>query len=146
MNNTTLIGLVTLVLVVLVFGYVLFGRGVTTQAPTASPTATQNITFSPSPGSQTGETKEITVTGREFVFTPSTITVNQGDNVVITFKNMGTVPHNLTIEELNLSTNTISPGQSDTLEFTADQAGTYMVFCTVNGHADRGMQGTLEVK
>src|SRR5882672_6015209 len=38
-------------------------------------------------GANTSTTKEFTVTGQNFSFSPSTLTVNKGDTVKITFKN-----------------------------------------------------------
>lgn len=154
MNKTVWVGLGILVIIVAVGGYLLYGRSGAYQTPSSNPTENATGTYGPSqaPGitspsaSPTGVTKKFTVTAKEYSFTPSTITVNQGDNVVITFKNMGTFSHNLTIGDLNLATNTISPGQSATLTFIAGQPGTYAFYCTVDGHRDMGMQGSLEVK
>ena len=37
------------------------------------------------------------------------------------------------------------PGQTQTIRFTIDAPGTYRITCTVPGHADAGMTGTLVV-
>ena len=39
----------------------------------------------------------------------------------------------------------IQPGDSKTIKFTALEAGEYEIFCTVQGHKDAGMIGTLIV-
>ena len=39
-----------------------------------------------------------------------------------------------------------APGGSHSVEFTPSQAGEYEFFCTVEGHKDAGMAGTLLVK
>lgn len=109
-----------------------------TTAATTAPTAT--TTVSPAASVQ------ITVTGSEFAFTPSTLTVKSGQTVQLTFKNMGTYPHNLTIPDLGVATKTITPGQEDTITFTPTKAGSFSFLCTVPGHADRGMKGTLIVE
>lgn len=90
--------------------------------------------------------KQVTITGTDFAFTPSTLTLNKGDKVEVTFKNNGKFPHNLTITDLNVATKTVQSGQQDTIVFTADAAGTYKFLCTVPGHADKGMVGALIVK
>lgn len=108
--------------------------------PTAVPTVAQ---ISPT-ASATAQI--VTVTGNEFAFTPSTITVKKGEPVQITFKNAGKYPHNLTISELSLQTKTIQPGQEDTITFTPTKVGSFTFICTVPGHADRGMKGTLSVE
>jgi len=106
----------------------------TTQAPPAT-----------SPVS-TGEVKSFTVTGTEFAFSPKTLTVNKGDTVKIVFTNDGKYPHNFMITELNVKGKTISPGESDTVTFTADKAGTFTYFCSIPTHKDKGMTGTITVQ
>lgn len=54
--------------------------------------------------------------------------------------------HNWIIERQGVGTQTIAGGQSDTIEFTAPAAGTYTYFCSVPGHRERGMVGTLTVE
>lgn len=90
--------------------------------------------------------QEITVTGSEFAFTPSTITVKKGQSVKITFKNTGAYPHNFTLADLNVQTKTIQPGEQDTITFTPVKTGSFAYICTVPGHADKGMKGTLIVQ
>src|SRR3989344_40790 len=48
--------------------------------------------------------KEFMVEGTEFAMNPSTISVQKGDKVKITFKNSGTVIHNFKIDELGIAT------------------------------------------
>ena len=37
------------------------------------------------------------------------------------------------------------PGQTQTIRFTIDEPGTYAIECSVPGHAESGMVGTLVV-
>lgn len=106
-----------------------------------SPTAAETQVPSTNTKSQ-----KFTVEGSEFAFTPSTLTVKKGEAVEITFKNNGKYPHNLTIADLNVKTKTIQPGQEDTLTFTPTKVGSFSFMCTVPGHADKGMTGTLTVE
>lgn len=92
-----------------------------------------------------GTTKEFKVSGTEFAFAPATMSVTKGDTVKVTFTNNGKYPHNFTITDLNVQGKTIQPGESDTVTFTADKAGSFKYICSVPGHADRGMVGTLTV-
>lgn len=92
------------------------------------------------------QTKEITVAGSEFKFEPNIITVNKGEKVKITFKNIGNAPHNLVIPELSIKTKTIRKGEADTIEFTASVSKTYEFICSIPGHKERGMEGYLDVK
>ncbi len=114
------------------------------------PTTTQQVTTQPttqsaSPSPSISAT-QVTVSGTEFAFTPSTITVKVGQPVQITFKNNGTYPHNLTLADLQAGTKTIQPGAQDTITFTPTKTGSFTYVCTVPGHADRGMKGTLIVQ
>lgn len=90
--------------------------------------------------------KEIQVFGTEFSFNPSSITLNEGERVKITFTNNGASLHNLVINGLGVGTKTIGPGQADTIEFTALASGNYNFFCSVPGHRASGMEGSLIIK
>lgn len=102
----------------------------------------QNTTASTEP---TGPVKEFTVDGTNFAFNPNKITVNKGDTVKITFKDDDGA-HNLVIPDYNVSTKLISEGSQDTIQFIADKAGTFEYFCSVGGHREAGMVGTLVVE
>lgn len=88
----------------------------------------------------------IIISGSEFAFTPASITTKVGQPVTLTFKNEGKYPHNLSISDLNVQTKTINPGESDSVTFTPDKTGSFTYICTVPGHADKGMKGTLTVE
>jgi plastocyanin len=68
--------------------------------------------------------------------------------VTIDFTNMSSLPHNMTIQQgtngpVIGSTPTFSGG-SKTLNVTL-KPGTYTFYCSVPGHRQAGMQGTLTV-
>lgn len=107
---------------------------------------TEAMSPSASPSSAMTSAREITVSGNEFMFDPATITAKKGETLKITFKNVGKYPHNFTIADLNVATKTIQPGDSDTVQFTTDKAGSFGYKCTVDSHADKGMTGTLTVQ
>ncbi len=88
--------------------------------------------------------KTFTVTGSNFAFAPSTLSVNKGDKVTIIFKNSGGL-HDWKIDEFNASTKQINGGQSDTITFTADKSGSFEFYCSVGTHRQMGMKGTLTV-
>jgi len=88
--------------------------------------------------------KEFTVTGKNFAFDATTLAVNKGDTVRITFKNMEGF-HDWKIDEFNASTKQLkSPGE-ETIEFVADKAGSFEYYCSVGKHRAMGMKGTLTV-
>ncbi len=106
-----------------------------TQAPTQPTTPNSSISM-----------QEITVTGNEFAFTPSTITLKQGQQVKITFRNTGKYPHNFTISDLSVQSKTIQPGEEDSVMFTPSKTGSFTYTCTVDSHEAKGMKGTLTVQ
>ncbi|MBA3550954.1 hypothetical protein H0W32_01975, partial [Patescibacteria group bacterium] len=70
----------------------------------------------------TGAVKEFTVTGDNFKFSPTTMTVNKGDRVRITFVNKQGF-HDLVVDEYNARTKQMQAGAQETIEFVADKAG-----------------------
>ncbi len=92
-----------------------------------------------------GAVKEFTIDGKEFSFAPPNITVNKGDTVRITFRNVGNIGHNFGISALGIRSRTISAGASDTVEFVATESGTFEFDCSVPGHRESGMVGKLVV-
>lgn len=100
----------------------------------------------PTPSTPAGPVTEVSVSAREFAYTPSTVTVKRGETVRIDFTNNGTTAHNLTIEGLGVSTKTIGPGETDSITFTPASAGTFKYFCSVDSHRSLGLEGTLVVQ
>lgn len=119
--------------------------------PQLSPTTTREspATVVPKTGTtqETGATvRQITVEGDEYSFSPKSISVTAGERISLTFKNMGNLPHNFTIDGLGVATKTVGGGQTDTVEFTAQTSGTFTFYCSVGGHKQLGMEGDLEVQ
>jgi uncharacterized cupredoxin-like copper-binding protein len=86
---------------------------------------------------------EITVTATEFVFDPDTLEVPAGVPVTITLINRGVVEHDFTIEELGIDV-LAQPGETVSETFTFE-AGEYHILCSIPGHHEAGMLGTLTV-
>lgn len=110
-----------------------------------SPTPTESATPSASASSSAQVAQQITVEGNEYSFIPSKLNLKMGQSVEITFKNIGHVPHNLVIPDLNVGTKTIKPGEEDTVTFTPSKAGEFGFDCSVDSHALKGMKGTVLV-
>ncbi len=162
MNNRILI-IAIVVLIIIGAGAYLLTKNSTSTLPQATPTPTQAMmkeeatptaspstmmdetgTPSPSGSAKTGNVKEFTVTGSNYKFTPATLSVKKGDTVKITFTNSGGF-HDFVIDEFNVKTKTIPDGQSETVQFVANKAGTFNYYCSVGNHRQMGMQGTLTV-
>jgi plastocyanin len=110
----------------------------------------------------------ITVQASGMAYHPATLEVVAGQPVKLTFENMDVVDHDLSIQEFPMSM--MGPTQeavvghdmggvmaepelhmaaltnkTAVLEFTPSEPGTYEYFCTVAGHKEAGMHGTLRV-
>jgi len=103
------------------------------------------IAFSPIPSIQAApKTVTIPIQAESFAFSPGVIHVNQGDQVVIELTSLDVV-HGLYLDGYGLST-TSDPGQTASLSFTADKAGTYRFRCSVTcGALHPFMIGKLRV-
>jgi cytochrome c oxidase subunit 2 len=91
------------------------------------------------------EQKSFAITAKQFSFDPATITVNKGDAVTLTIKSID-VTHGFSLPDFGVN-ETLTPGKTVTVKFTADKAGTFSYRCSVMcgaGHMD--MKGTLIVK
>ena len=160
MGRSQLIIALVIVVVLAVAGYALLGgKKATDTATTPSPTTQSMQTTTPAAPAATdsgmaatgssqpsGATKEFTVTGSGFKFDPATLTVNKGDKVKITFVNSAGTHDWVLDGYTNVKTKVIQGGQQETIEFTADKAGTFEYYCSVGNHRQMGMKGTLVVK
>lgn len=92
-----------------------------------------------------GPVKEFTINGSSFKYDPGSITVNKGDGVKIIFKD-DNGSHNLNIDGYDISSKVLAPGKEQILEFVADKIGIFEYYCSLPGHKDDGMVGTLIVQ
>lgn len=92
----------------------------------------------------TPTTQTFDVVAQQFEFSPASITVNQGDTVVLNLTTAD-VPHGFSLPQFDVN-ETITPGKTKTVEFVADTAGTFSFACSVVcGAGHSGMTGTLVV-
>src|SRR5688572_13917576 len=70
-----------------------------------------------------GTTREFTVGGNQYAFSPSSISVNKNDLVKITFT-ASDMPHSFTIDDYRIAKRA-GAGQTVTFEFRADKAGPF---------------------
>ena len=89
--------------------------------------------------------KEFTVSGKNFSFTPSMITVKKGDKVKITFQNSAGF-HDFVIDQYGVATKQTNAPTTEVIEFTADKTGSFEYYCSVGTHRAMGMKGTLVVE
>ncbi len=134
------------------------GSAPTGSPPAGSPSASASGSPAPSPGasvpggspaaSQPPDSGNVEITigtdeGQELLFVPDAAEAPSGAAVTLTFQNVSQAPHNLTFSDpIDAATQTIvAPGASETLEFTAPEAGDYTFVCTLHP----GMDGVLTV-
>jgi plastocyanin len=89
----------------------------------------------------------IEMTASDFAFDPSAVQVDQTGSVTFRLTNDGTFPHALEIEGQGIeeATATLQPGESGEVTVDFGEEGSYVLYCPVGDHRDRGMEGELTV-
>lgn len=110
------------------------------------------------------QTVEVKTNG--MAFATKEVTVKKGQTVKLTFNNPDVQLHDFSIDKIPAKAAeshgdshdhgaagagpqlhvAADAGKTGTLEFTPTEAGTYTFYCTVAGHKEAGMTGTLVVK
>ena len=85
------------------------------------------------------------VVGTEWAFEPDVIQIPVNQEAVIEFRNLGTVDHDLVIEEFGVATGSMRIGSKKTVRFTPTKVGEFDLICSIPGHSDPGMTGTVSV-
>ncbi len=109
----------------------------------------------------------LTVAASQLRFTPETVEVVAGQPVTLVLTNSDSLEHDFSVMEIPLEGEAeahgaehdmsgmaeepalhvaAQGGQSGALEFTPTQPGRYEFICTVPGHKEAGMRGTLVVR
>lgn len=117
-------------------------------------------------GDDGSEVREIEVVSSEFAFSPSTITVTEGETVRFIVRNEGAVPHEFRLTTPDEAQGHIAaghadhgesgdhaeavvlidPGATETLEVMFHDSGDYtMAACLLPGHFEAGMKAELEI-
>jgi uncharacterized cupredoxin-like copper-binding protein len=90
--------------------------------------------------------QRVVVELHSFYFKPNRIEVHAGHPVELVLENTARFePHNFTIEQPPLEVSAGAWLGKAHFRFTPTTPGTYKVFCHVDGHAKKGMTGTLVV-
>ena len=116
--------------------------------PTLAPYATPGggATEPEDEGGDTGAAgaTEAAVSTVDLAFEPKELTIAAGTDVTITITNNGALQHDFTVDELGVQSDMLNGGDSGTVTINAE-AGTYEFYCSVPGHKEAGMVGTLTV-
>jgi Cu+-exporting ATPase len=89
--------------------------------------------------------QRVSVTASGFRFAPADVTVRAGQWILVEFTNDDPVVHDWMVESVPNADVPARPGQTARLRFVLNEPGTYTVLCSIPGHAEGGMVGTLKV-
>lgn len=119
----------------------------TTPAPATTAPATTTVEATTPPAATPAKVAVAADPSGALAFVQKTLTA-RGGSVTFDFTNASSVPHNLTFEKAGTEeeaggTSTITGGSTSVTLTLAK--GTYNFYCSVPGHEDAGMKGTLTV-
>jgi len=118
-----------------------------TLATNATPPSTggqQASTGGETSGGETGAT-EASISTIDINFEPKELSIAANTDAKITVTNKGVLQHDFHVDKLDITSKLLNSGESDTVTINA-APGTYEFWCTVPGHKEAGMTGTLTVK
>ncbi len=128
------------VLVIAVASSPLVIGGLSRQSKTADqPVAAQTVAVAP-----TNLSTNVTLSASEFKFSPTSIQVPVGQKVSLTLNNTGAIEHDVTIPSTGFAL-LAKAGQQASADVTFDKTGQLDFFCSIPGHQDAGMKGSITV-
>jgi uncharacterized cupredoxin-like copper-binding protein len=97
------------------------------------------------PVSADGVQRVTVLVANEMRFSPSRIVVKAGVPIEVTVQSIGLAAHDFTLTDgtrdpVNIA---VDGGGTTKAAFTLDRPGTYRFICSVAGHTDAGMHGTI---
>lgn len=125
----------------------------------AKPTAAKSD--APAGGAPAAAAAATTLAMQDIKFDKATLAATKGQALTISLTNSGALEHDFTIDKIDAKATldgkdaktekyavhaSVKPKASGKLEITANAAGSFEYYCTVAGHKEAGMKGTLTVK
>jgi uncharacterized cupredoxin-like copper-binding protein len=91
--------------------------------------------------------KTVSVHETEYKLSPNAISLTKPGTYAFKGVNDGTTAHALEVEGNGVEEeiSAIDPGSSGTLKVALPKAGTYEIYCPIDGHKGLGMKGTITV-
>jgi plastocyanin len=104
---------------------------------------------------------DLTLTMSDIAFDQTELAATAGEAVDLAVVNEGVLEHDFTIDEIPAEVSgsgdivvggdqdvhgSLGPGASGVLTLTVSEAGSYTFYCSVEGHREAGMEGTLTVE
>jgi len=97
------------------------------------------------PPSSAGQGATVVVVMVDISFQPKEITIAANTDVAVSLPNQGAAVHNFNVDELNIHSGDVQPGQTGSVTINA-APGDYQYYCSIPGHKEAGMVGTLHVQ
>lgn len=91
--------------------------------------------------------QEIDIVMSDFMFSQDEIQAQPGDTITVNLS-VDSGSHDFVIDELDVQSDTIGSGQTDSVTFTVpdNAAGeTYAFYCSIGNHRSQGMEGQLVI-
>lgn len=113
-------------------------------APTGTPEAdADEATPAAEAGDASGASFEVHMV--DIAFDPKELTIPANTDVVINLMNDGALQHDFNVDELGVASGLLNGGESGTVTING-APGSYEYYCSVTGHREAGMVGTLTVE
>jgi plastocyanin len=116
-------------------------RAVMAQDSPSTPEGTPGAT----PGASPSASGVIEVHAVDIAFEPVELTIPADTDVDIKITNMGLLQHDFFIEDTDYESDMLDPEDTQTMTVKL-AAGEYTYYCSVPGHREAGMEGTLTVE
>lgn len=87
-----------------------------------------------------------TIVATEFAFDPSSFNLSADTDVELTLQNAGVVEHDIVVEELDDRMLVYANAGQTVTETVNLPAGSYTIYCSIPGHRQAGMEGSLTVQ
>jgi len=88
--------------------------------------------------------RPVRVRASNFTFSPERLTVEPGEEIALRLHSEDS-SHNFAIDGLGQVAD-VGGGETTTARLRIDEPGKYTYFCTIPGHRDGGMEGTITVR
>lgn len=91
------------------------------------------------------DVKTIDIEAGSFYYKPNVLTVKKGQKVKIVIHSVSMM-HDFNIDELGVKSAIVKNGDTGTVEFTPEKAGTFEYYCSVGQHRANGQVGKITVE
>lgn len=95
-------------------------------------------------GTPTSGARTVGIEASNFHFAPGRIELDKGEEIALALTSEDG-PHDFAVDGLGLVAD-VSGGDTTTQRLRIDEPGAYTFYCTIPGHRDGGMEGSLVVK